>query len=211
MYITSTADFEANSYHGMSADILTTMLSQDTNLLRLLTHRWVTQLLSSHEYAVTPNPTLTRLDCEYRVGLSESECRLAARAVLIPVEDTLGPTIRMSYRQLNVGTDPDSHLRLSQYQLKSSLSPTAAMTTRHCRFVSPTHAVVFYDEWTRHYELLNYSEHGTLVDSVLYSNDISEKPICQLKVYYRCYDVQDIVDPRLIAVSFLCIELVFIR
>lgn len=29
---------------------------------------------------------------------------------------------------------------------------------------------------TKHYELLNYSEHGTTVDNVLYSCDFSEKP-----------------------------------
>ncbi len=29
---------------------------------------------------------------------------------------------------------------------------------------------------TRHYELLNYSEHGTTVDNVLYSCDFSDKP-----------------------------------
>lgn len=28
---------------------------------------------------------------------------------------------------------------------------------------------------TKHYELLNYSEHGTTVDNVLYSCDFSEK------------------------------------
>ena len=30
---------------------------------------------------------------------------------------------------------------------------------------------------TRHYELLNYSEHGTTVDNVLYSCDFSEKAV----------------------------------
>lgn len=29
---------------------------------------------------------------------------------------------------------------------------------------------------TRHFELLNYSEHGTTVDNVLYSCDFSDKP-----------------------------------
>lgn len=29
---------------------------------------------------------------------------------------------------------------------------------------------------TKHYELLNYSEHGTTVDNVLYSCDFSDKP-----------------------------------
>ena len=34
----------------------------------------------------------------------------------------------------------------------------------------------FCFQTTRHYELLNYSEHGTTVDNVLYSCDFSDKP-----------------------------------
>lgn len=45
----------------------------------------------------------------------------------------------------------------------------------HCNYVSGKHACIFYDENTKHYELLNYSEHGTTVDNVLYSCDFSEK------------------------------------
>lgn len=35
---------------------------------------------------------------------------------------------------------------------------------------------LFMFKETRQYELLNYSEHGTIVDNVLYSCDFSEKP-----------------------------------
>uniref|UniRef100_A0A673N6R6 PHD finger protein 12 n=1 Tax=Sinocyclocheilus rhinocerous TaxID=307959 RepID=A0A673N6R6_9TELE len=45
----------------------------------------------------------------------------------------------------------------------------------HCNYVSGKHACIFYDENTKQYELLNYSEHGTTVDNVLYSCDFSEK------------------------------------
>ncbi|KAH6932574.1 hypothetical protein HPB50_007619 [Hyalomma asiaticum] len=45
----------------------------------------------------------------------------------------------------------------------------------HCDFVSAKHACIFYDEIGKHYELLNYSEHGTTVDNVLYSCDFSDK------------------------------------
>lgn len=45
----------------------------------------------------------------------------------------------------------------------------------HCNYISGKHACIFYDENTKHYELLNYSEHGTTVDNVLYSCDFSEK------------------------------------
>lgn len=36
--------------------------------------------------------------------------------------------------------------------------------------------LTFVMQASRHYELLNYSEHGTTVDNVLYSCDFSEKP-----------------------------------
>ncbi|XP_065282734.1 PHD finger protein 12 isoform X3 [Dermacentor albipictus] len=45
----------------------------------------------------------------------------------------------------------------------------------HCDFVSAKHACIFFDEIGKHYELLNYSEHGTTVDNVLYSCDFSDK------------------------------------
>ncbi|KAG1705474.1 PHD finger protein 12 [Nymphon striatum] len=45
----------------------------------------------------------------------------------------------------------------------------------HCNYISGKHAAIFYDETTKHYELLNYSEHGTTVDNVLYSCDFSDK------------------------------------
>ena len=39
------------------------------------------------------------------------------------------------------------------------------------------HKLVLGFQTTRHYELLNYSEHGTTVDNVLYSCDFSDKPV----------------------------------
>lgn len=36
--------------------------------------------------------------------------------------------------------------------------------------------VCFMLQTSKHYELLNYSEHGTTVDNVLYSCDFSDKP-----------------------------------
>lgn len=42
-----------------------------------------------------------------------------------------------------------------------------------CQYVSDKHAEIYYDDFTSHFELLNYSEHGCLVDNVLYANDVS--------------------------------------
>lgn len=68
----------------------------------------------------------------------------------------------MCYRTLYIGTGADMDVCLTKYG--------------HCNYVSGKHACIFYDENTKHYELLNYSEHGTTVDNVLYSCDFSDKP-----------------------------------
>ncbi|KAF2896266.1 hypothetical protein ILUMI_09906, partial [Ignelater luminosus] len=41
----------------------------------------------------------------------------------------------------------------------------------HCNYISPKHAVLFYDEVDHCYELLNYSCYGTYVDNALAAND----------------------------------------
>ncbi|XP_036196660.1 PHD finger protein 12 isoform X6 [Myotis myotis] len=103
-------------------------------------------------------------------GASQSFCSPApssvqrkevqARAVFYPLLG-LGGAVNMCYRTLYIGTGADMDVCLTNYG--------------HCNYVSGKHACIFYDENTKHYELLNYSEHGTTVDNVLYSCDFSEK------------------------------------
>nr|XP_023678815.1 PHD finger protein 12 isoform X1 [Paramormyrops kingsleyae] len=83
-----------------------------------------------------------------------------ARAVFYPLMGKGGP-VNMCYRSLHIGTGADMDVCLTNYGF--------------CNYVSGKHACIFYDENTKHYELLNYSEHGTTVDNVLYSCDFSEK------------------------------------
>ncbi|XP_032071721.1 PHD finger protein 12 isoform X2 [Thamnophis elegans] len=83
-----------------------------------------------------------------------------ARAVFYPLLGS-GSAVNMCYRTLYIGTGADMDVCLTNYG--------------HCNYVSGKHACIFYDENTKHYELLNYSEHGTTVDNVLYSCDFSEK------------------------------------
>ncbi|XP_052800877.1 PHD finger protein 12-like isoform X2 [Mya arenaria] len=90
-------------------------------------------------------------------GLQEVQ----ARAVLCPLSGR-GDAIPMPYRTLSIGTGADMDVCLGQYG--------------QCNFISAKHALIFYDETSKHYELLNYSEHGTTVDNVLYSCDFSDKP-----------------------------------
>uniref|UniRef100_A0A131XTP2 PHD finger protein 12 n=1 Tax=Ixodes ricinus TaxID=34613 RepID=A0A131XTP2_IXORI len=83
-----------------------------------------------------------------------------ARAVVCPVGGR-GSPVPMSFRTLTMGSGADMDVCLSHFG--------------HCNFVSSKHACIFYDEMSKHYELLNYSEHGTTVDNVLYSCDFSDK------------------------------------
>ncbi|XP_014052184.1 PHD finger protein 12 [Salmo salar] len=85
---------------------------------------------------------------------------IQARAVFYPLTGK-GGAVRMCYRSLYIGTGADMDVCLTNYG--------------HCNYVSGKHACIFYDENTKQYELLNYSEHGTTVDNVLYSCDFSEK------------------------------------
>ncbi|CAG2122296.1 unnamed protein product, partial [Medioppia subpectinata] len=101
-----------------------------------------------------------------RIGLND----VRARAVLCPIliksstgSSGTGPTIVMSYRTLTIGTSSENDVVLGDYG--------------HCNFVSPKHLAIFYDETSRNYELINYSEHGTTVDNVLYSCDFSDKRV----------------------------------
>ncbi|EUB64960.1 PHD finger protein [Echinococcus granulosus] len=96
---------------------------------------------------------------------------LPGRAVLIACGGTTGPSVPMSYRQLVIGSAPDCHLCLANYQSSNKVQ---------CPNVSPLHATIFYDEWSRQFELLNYSEFGSRVDSIPFENDISDKAA------YRC-------------------------
>ncbi|CAH0548546.1 unnamed protein product [Brassicogethes aeneus] len=67
--------------------------------------------------------------------------------------------VAMRYRILNIGKGSANDVDLERFG--------------HCNFISPKHAVIFYDECTKHYELLNYSTHGTHVNNVQYSNDVA--------------------------------------
>ncbi|PNF41953.1 hypothetical protein B7P43_G14637 [Cryptotermes secundus] len=110
-----------------------------------------------------------------------------ARAILCPLT-CRGSPCSMPYRTLTVGTGADMDVVLVNYG--------------HCNFVSPKHASIFYDETTKHYELLNYSEHGTTVDNVLYSCDFSEKmgppqpPLGPSKLNPLVKTIREIVDKR---------------
>ncbi|XP_052072417.1 PHD finger protein 12-like isoform X1 [Mytilus californianus] len=130
----------------------------DEKLIQILAWQRLQQLLPNKQSVTT---TVTKKGVLNGLFSQSDNPDVQARAVLCPLTSK-GQPIPMSYRTLNIGTGADMDVCLSQYG--------------HCNFISPKHAMVFYDETTRHYELLNYSEHGTTVDNVLYSCDFSDKP-----------------------------------
>uniref|UniRef100_A0A3P8QSD1 PHD finger protein 12b n=1 Tax=Astatotilapia calliptera TaxID=8154 RepID=A0A3P8QSD1_ASTCA len=119
----------------------------DTEMIKLLAHQRIQQLFAPKVPSTQPPPTT-------------SQKKVQARAVFYPLTGR-GAAVSMCYRTLHIGSGADMDVCLTNYG--------------HCNYVSGKHACIFYDENTKHYELLNYSEHGTTVDNVLYSCDFSEK------------------------------------
>ncbi|GAB0100678.1 PHD finger protein 12 [Sergentomyia squamirostris] len=99
--------------------------------------------------------------------------RIRARAVLTPVGNIfynqnwqssypISGGIYMRYRKLTIGSGAGCDLILDNFG--------------HCRQTSKKHAVIFFDEVTQQFELLNYSEFGTEVNGQMYSLDFTEYP-----------------------------------
>ncbi|XP_017891291.1 PHD finger protein 12 isoform X3 [Ceratina calcarata] len=83
------------------------------------------------------------------------DCQTMARAALFSLNHKPKPPAFMVHKTLTIGSGPNCDLILSDYG--------------NCSFTSSKHAIIFFDESTKRYELLNYSEYGTVVDNVLYS------------------------------------------
>lgn len=99
---------------------------------------------------------------------------IRVRAVVTPVDvnlpgcswfetPDLSRSVYMRYRSLSIGTGQGNDLQLSKFG--------------SCRFVSDKHATIFYDEVTKMFELLNYSEFGTTVNGQLFTCDFTDHSI----------------------------------
>lgn len=102
------------------------------------------------------------------------ESNIKCRAVITPLDGTpyytswpmkysLDQSIFMRYRSLTIGSGAGSDLELTNYG--------------QCSQISKKHAIIFYDDATREFELLNYSEFGSELNGQLYSCDLSERPV----------------------------------
>uniref|UniRef100_A0A4W5P8E0 PHD finger protein 12 n=1 Tax=Hucho hucho TaxID=62062 RepID=A0A4W5P8E0_9TELE len=139
----------------------------DEELVKLLAWQRIQQLFP-HKVPLIPQGSCVTASSTTTVALkpqspaprTEEQQKVQARATFYPLMGK-GGAINMSYRTLYIGAGADMDVCLTNYG--------------HCNYVSGKHACIFYDGNTKHYELLNYSEHGTTVDNVLYSCDFSEK------------------------------------
>uniref|UniRef100_A0A671LK07 PHD finger protein 12 n=1 Tax=Sinocyclocheilus anshuiensis TaxID=1608454 RepID=A0A671LK07_9TELE len=133
--------------------------SLDEKFIKLLAWQRIQQLFESKTSPVESSSSLS-VSPTHRKHSEAQNREVQARASLCSVSRK-GMAVNMCYRSLHIGTGADMDVCLTNY--------------RHCNYVSGKHACIFYDENTKQYELLNYSEHGTTVDNVLYSCDFSEK------------------------------------
>ncbi|XP_029027358.1 PHD finger protein 12 isoform X2 [Betta splendens] len=130
----------------------------DADMIKLLAWQRIQQLFSLKAPSSLSTPASSAAS---KTSSSQHDGqKVQARAVFYPVAGK-GAAVSMCYRTLYIGSGADMDVCLTNYG--------------HCNYISGKHACIFYDENTKHYELLNYSEHGTTVDNVLYSCDFSEK------------------------------------
>ena len=87
------------------------------------------------------------------------ELNIRARASLIPLDLKKRDHCPLTFRTFKIGQGSTVDLDLSSYG--------------KCQCISNFHASIFFDQYARIFELMNYSEHGTIVDNVIYSGDVS--------------------------------------
>ncbi|XP_052463802.1 PHD finger protein 12 isoform X1 [Carassius gibelio] len=133
--------------------------SLDEKFIKLLAWQRIQQLFKSKASPVQSSSPLS-VSPTHRKPSEAQNKEVQARASFCSASGK-GTAVNMCYRSLYIGTGADMDVCLKNYG--------------HCNYVSGKHACIFYDENTKQYELLNYSEHGTTVDNVLYSCDFSEK------------------------------------
>lgn len=145
-------------------DAFNELAKLDPRLIQVLAYQRLQQLLTQTK-PIPPSPVSAR-KISFN-GLKETivlpqQAVPAGRsiAVLCPLSGT-GPVCPMIHKCLSLGQGPDMDVCLQEYG--------------HCNFISEKHCSIFYDETSKQYELINYSEHGTYVDNVLYSCDFSDK------------------------------------
>ncbi|XP_026314597.1 PHD finger protein 12 [Hyposmocoma kahamanoa] len=92
------------------------------------------------------------------------------------VRATLCPVIRPARNGLGDGLGRPVPMRLSRLSVGSDSGCDVVLDANSCRCVSRRHATIFYDEVSRQFELINYSEWGSCVNGVLFACDVAARP-----------------------------------
>nr|XP_039262631.1 uncharacterized protein LOC120338759 [Styela clava] len=106
----------------------------------------------------------------------------ASRACLSSVNSDVHEIHKISFRSCTIGTSSQCDLILNNHN--------------HCKFVSPIHARIFYDEVSQRYELLNYSCHGTSVNGYTYGMDTSSPSNKQANKYHKISSGHKLHSPQ---------------
>eukprot|EP00090_Calanus_glacialis_P019103 TRINITY_DN29443_c0_g1_i1.p1 TRINITY_DN29443_c0_g1~~TRINITY_DN29443_c0_g1_i1.p1 ORF type:complete len:772 (+),score=286.60 TRINITY_DN29443_c0_g1_i1:49-2364(+) len=134
---------DLSSHPTLATQLAEYLAEHSTHPISALDPMVVQYLAHRQLQTLLPTPTVSVADVQ-------------ARASLTPLHSRRQPAY-MQYRSLSVGVGGGAGLDLARYG--------------HCNYLSARHATIFYDELSAQYELINYSQHGTMVDEVLYSLD----------------------------------------
>jgi hypothetical protein len=115
----------------------------------------------AHSVALSLERPITRSKIRSRAVFTFANDYLSGR-VWFSVSPSLNLSVCMRYRSFDIGFGAENDLDLSRFG--------------NCAHVSPRHAVIFYDDVTKQFEMLNYSEFGTEVNGQLYCCDFTEHP-----------------------------------
>lgn len=115
----------------------------------------------AHSVALSLEKTIVRSKIRSRAVFTFANDYLSGR-VWFSIAPSLNLSVCMRYRSFAIGFGAENDLDLSAFG--------------KCAYVSPKHAVVFYDDVTKQFELLNYSEFGSEVNGQLFSCDFTEHP-----------------------------------
>jgi len=103
-----------------------------------------------------------RLKSLFKNEITNDDLNIRARAGLIPLDLKSRVACPITFRTFKIGLGSSVDLDLNRYG--------------KCQCISTFHASIFFDQYTRIYELMNYSEHGTVVDNLIYSGDVTIHP-----------------------------------
>ncbi|PIK56960.1 PHD finger protein 12 [Apostichopus japonicus] len=136
----------------------------DEKLIQVLAWQRLQQLLPSKTppAATTKDSPNSDIDQPSPVLTKDTPTPILGVFCPIPSKDCL-KSVKMRRKYFSIGNSSDADMCLSHYG--------------HCNFISAKHASIFYDEASRHFELLNYSEFGTTVDRVTYTGAVIERSV----------------------------------